>query len=117
VFTFFSTTYISSIHSIRSFRFFVLFIFKTLKKGAYSEARIHSVDPEFRVKLRFPDGRTVQTTGKNCQGHLAIGAQVTFQGLQATVVRLKDVSNYVVIFDDFDERTIKRGSLCIKGKT
>lgn len=90
--------------------------FQNAKLGAYCEARIHSVDPEFRVKLRFPDGRTVQTTSKNCQGHLAIGAQVTFQGLQATVVRLKDVSNYVVIFDDFDERTIKRGSLCIKGQ-
>lgn len=85
-------------------------------KGAYCEARIHTVDPKFRVKLRFPDGRTVQTSDKNCQGHLSIGAPVTFQGLQATVIRMKDVSSYNVIFDDFDERTIKRGSLCIKGQ-
>jgi len=85
-------------------------------KGAYCEARIHSVDSEFRVKLRFPDGRTFQTSDKNCHGHIKIGATVTYQGLQATVVKMKDVSTYTVVFDDLDERKIKRGSLCIKGQ-
>jgi hypothetical protein len=29
-------------------------------KGAFCEARIRAVDPDFRLKLRFPDGRTAQ---------------------------------------------------------
>jgi len=85
-------------------------------KGAYCEAKIHSVEPEFRVKLRLPDGRTLQTSHNNCQGPIKIGAQVIFQGLQATVIKMKDVSSYKVVFDDLDEKIIKRGSLCIKGQ-
>ena len=34
-------------------------------------------------------------------------------GHKATVVKMKDVSTYTVVFDDLDERKIKRGSLCI----
>lgn len=33
------------------------------------------------------------------------------------IIRLKDCSTYTVVFDDGDEKTLKRGSLCIKGKT
>lgn len=29
---------------------------------------------------------------------------------------MKDVSSYKVVFDDLDEKIIKRGSLCIKGE-
>ena len=31
------------------------------------------------------------------------------------MIKMKDVSSYKVVFDDLDEKIIKRGSLCIKG--
>ena len=32
------------------------------------------------------------------------------------MIKMKDVSSYKVVFDDLDEKIIKRGSLCIKGE-
>ena len=47
---------------------------------------------------------------------IAHGSKVSFHGKIGVIIRLKDVSVYTVVFDDGDEKTLKRGSLCIKGK-
>ena len=47
---------------------------------------------------------------------IAHGSKVSFHGKIGVIIRLKDVSVYTVVFDDGDEKTLKRGSLCIKGR-
>lgn len=85
-------------------------------KGAFCEAKIKSVDANIKVKLRFPDGKTIDTTHKNVVGNVTNGAKVYFHGKMGVVIRVKDQSQYTVTFDDGDEKTLKRGSLCIKGQ-
>ncbi|CAI8014134.1 AT-rich interactive domain-containing protein 4B [Geodia barretti] len=59
--------------------------------------------------------------GGDCiQGTLKVGAHVDVtqpdgQVLTANIVKLTDQSTYTVVFDDGDERTLKRSSLCLKG--
>jgi len=90
-------------------------------KGAFCEARIKSVEPNVKCKVRFSDGKTIETPHKNLtlMGNtekIAHGSKVSFHGKIGVIIRLKDVSVYTVVFDDGDEKTLKRGSLCIKGQ-
>ena len=86
--------------------------------------------------MRFTDGKTIETPHKNLSGTIAMGEKVYFHGKMGCIIRVKlgfsrfsafcfrtfsvnrskDVSVYTVVFDDGDEKTLKRGSLCIKGK-
>ena len=84
-------------------------------KGAFCEARIKGVDAEFRVKLRMEDGKIIQTSDRNVIGEARLGAKVEYKGRKGVVLKLKDVSVYTVVFDDMDEKTMKRSSLRIKG--
>ena len=102
-------------------------------KGAFCEARIKSVDANLKCKVRFSDGKTIETSHKNLTGSIALQAKVSFHGKVGHITRVKDVrflpfyknfrfnliiqiSVYTVVFDDGDEKTLKRGSLCIKGE-
>lgn len=90
-------------------------------KGAFCEARIKSVEPNVKCKVRFSDGKTIETPHKNLTlmgntDKIAHGSKVSFHGKIGVIIRLKDVSVYTVVFDDGDEKTLKRGSLCIKGQ-
>jgi len=85
-------------------------------KGAFCEARIKSVDANLKCKVRFSDGKTIETSHKNLTGSIALQAKVSFHGKVGHITRVKDVSVYTVVFDDGDEKTLKRGSLCIKGQ-
>ena len=38
------------------------------------------------------------------------------EDMVATLLKVTDSSSYTVVFDDGDERTLKRTSLCIKGE-
>merc|ERR1712210_127671 len=84
-------------------------------KGAFCEARIKGVDAEFRLKLRMEDGKVIQTSDRNVSGEARLGAKVEYKGRKGVVLKLKDVSVYTVVFDDMDEKTMKRSSLRIKG--
>ena len=84
-------------------------------KGAFCEARIKSVDAEFRLKLRMEDGKVLQTSDRHVTGEARLGAKVEYKGRKGVVLKLKDVSVYTVVFDDMDEKTMKRSSLRIKG--
>ena len=63
------------------------------------------------------DGKVIDTSHKNCVGNITSGGKVYFHSKMGVIIRLKDCSTYTVVFDDGDEKTLKRGSLCIKGKT
>ena len=99
-------------------------------KGAFCEAKIKSVDPNVKLKIRFQgwfrffsidhstnhlDGKVIDTSHKNCVGNITSGGKVYFHSKMGVIIRLKDCSTYTVVFDDGDEKTLKRGSLCIKG--
>ena len=49
-------------------------------------------------------------------GNITSGGKVYFHSKMGVIIRLKDCSTYTVVFDDGDEKTLKRGSLCIKGQ-
>jgi len=85
-------------------------------KGAFCEAKIKSVDPNVKLKIRFQDGKVIDTSHKNCVGNITSGGKVYFHSKMGVIIRLKDCSTYTVVFDDGDEKTLKRGSLCIKGQ-
>ena len=61
------------------------------------------------------DGKVVQTSDRNVSGEARLGAKVEYKGRKGVVLKLKDVSVYTVVFDDMDEKTMKRSSLRIKG--
>lgn len=52
---------------------------------------------------------------------LKVGSEVKVkvpegEDMAGTLVKITDSSSYTVVFDDGDERTLKRTSLCIKGE-
>ncbi|XP_077342677.1 AT-rich interactive domain-containing protein 4B isoform X3 [Lithobates pipiens] len=69
-------------------------------RGAFCEAKIKSTKRLFKVKvgavveIKRPDG--------------------TYQ--EAVINKLTDASWYTVVFDDGDEKTLRRSSLCLKGE-
>jgi hypothetical protein len=60
-------------------------------------------------------GKVIQTSDRNVSGEARLGAKVEYKGRKGVVLKLKDVSVYTVVFDDMDEKTMKRSSLRIKG--
>ena len=60
-------------------------------------------------------GKVITTSDRNVSGEARLGAKVEYKGSKGVVLKLKDVSVYTVVFDDMDEKTMKRSSLRIKG--
>ena len=60
-------------------------------KGAFCEARIKSVDANIKCKVRFHDGKTIETSHKNLTGSIALQGKVAFHGKVGHVTRVKDV--------------------------
>ncbi|KAM9316714.1 AT-rich interactive domain-containing protein 4B [Gastrophryne carolinensis] len=91
-------------------------------RGAFCEAKIKSVKRLVKVKVAFRrDGTTVELQDDHIKGPLKVGALVevkrpdgTYQ--EAVVSKLTDASWYTVVFDDGDEKTLRRSSLCLKGE-
>ncbi|KPP69448.1 hypothetical protein Z043_111795, partial [Scleropages formosus] len=69
-------------------------------RGAFCEAKIKTVKRMVKVKV----GSTVEV--KSPEGGLS----------EAVISKLTDASWYTVVFDDGDERTLRRTSLCLKGE-
>lgn len=88
-------------------------------KGAFCEAKIKNVTQlvKCRVALKGSPGSVV-VTHENIKGPLRVGAVVEakHQGSfsEATISKIMDASQYTVIFDDGDETTLRRTSLCLK---
>ncbi|XP_056422963.1 AT-rich interactive domain-containing protein 4B isoform X2 [Hyla sarda] len=74
------------------------------------------------MKVTFRrDGTTLEVQDDYVKGPLKIGAVVeikspdgTYQ--EAIITKLTDASWYTVVFDDGDEKTLRRSSLCLKGE-
>ncbi|XP_018424513.1 PREDICTED: AT-rich interactive domain-containing protein 4B-like [Nanorana parkeri] len=91
-------------------------------RGAFCEAKIKSTKRLVKVKVTFrKDATTVEVQDDHVKGPLQIADVVeikrpdgTYQ--EAVINKLTDASWYTVVFDDGDEKTLRRSSLCLKGE-
>ncbi|XP_053110206.1 AT-rich interactive domain-containing protein 4A [Hemicordylus capensis] len=91
-------------------------------RGAFCEAKIKTVKRLVKVKVSLKqDNSTQLVQDDQVKGPLRVGAIVetkmpdgSFQ--EAIISKLTDASWYTVVFDDGDERTLRRTSLCLKGE-
>uniref|UniRef100_A0A4X2K6S6 AT-rich interactive domain-containing protein 4B n=1 Tax=Vombatus ursinus TaxID=29139 RepID=A0A4X2K6S6_VOMUR len=91
-------------------------------RGAFCEAKIKTTKRLVKVKVTFRhDSSTMEVQDDHIKGPLKVGAIVevknpdgTYQ--EAVINKLTDASWYTVVFDDGDEKTLRRSSLCLKGE-
>ncbi|XP_035027933.1 AT-rich interactive domain-containing protein 4B isoform X4 [Hippoglossus stenolepis] len=90
-------------------------------RGAFCEAKIKTAKRLVKAKVTFkPDLTTAEVHDENIKGVLKVGAVVEVKNQdgvyqEATINKLTDASIYTVVFDDGDEKTLRRSSLCLKG--
>ncbi|XP_056291407.1 AT-rich interactive domain-containing protein 4B isoform X2 [Pseudoliparis swirei] len=90
-------------------------------RGAFCEAKIKMAKRLVKAKVTFkPDLTTAEVHDENIKGPLKVGAVVEAKNQdgvyqEATINKLNDASIYTVVFDDGDEKTLRRSSLCLKG--
>ncbi|KAM6912795.1 AT-rich interactive domain-containing protein 4A [Xenentodon cancila] len=91
-------------------------------RGAFCEAKIKTVKRMVKVKVNLKGESTSQVVQDDqVKGLLRVGSTVevkTNEGLcsEAVISKLTDASLYTVVFDDGDEKTLRRTSLCLKGE-
>ncbi|CAK6442256.1 unnamed protein product [Pipistrellus nathusii] len=91
-------------------------------RGAFCEAKIKTAKRLVKVKVTFRhDSSTVEVQDDHIKGPLKVGAPVEVKNLdgtyqEAVINKLTDASWYTVVFDDGDEKTLRRSSLCLKGE-
>ncbi|XP_018619677.1 AT-rich interactive domain-containing protein 4A isoform X2 [Scleropages formosus] len=91
-------------------------------RGAFCEAKIKTVKRMVKVKVVLKGDSTSQVVQDDqVKGPLRVGSTVEVKspegGLsEAVISKLTDASWYTVVFDDGDERTLRRTSLCLKGE-
>lgn len=90
-------------------------------RGAFCEAKIKTAKRLVKAKVTFkPDASTAEVHDEHIRGPLKVGAVVEVKNQdgvyqEATINKLTDASLYTVVFDDGDEKTLRRSSLCLKG--
>ncbi|XP_077320585.1 AT-rich interactive domain-containing protein 4A isoform X3 [Lithobates pipiens] len=91
-------------------------------RGAFCEAKIKTVKRLVKVKVTLKQDHSIQLVQDDqVKGPLRVGATVEMKApdgsqQEATISKLTDASWYTVVFDDGDERTLRRTSLCLKGE-
>lgn len=91
-------------------------------RGAFCEAKVKIIVKKVKCKVLLKESQTsIIVTDESVKGPLKMGALVEVkhpdsgQVLEATITRMTDSSMYTVVFDDGDERTLRRTQLCLKG--
>ncbi|XP_013861380.1 AT-rich interactive domain-containing protein 4B isoform X2 [Austrofundulus limnaeus] len=90
-------------------------------RGAFCEAKIKTAKRLVKAKVTFKsDLSTAEVHDENIKGPLKVGVVVEVKNQdgvyqEATINKLTDASIYTVVFDDGDEKTLRRSSLCLKG--
>ncbi|KAK6304661.1 hypothetical protein J4Q44_G00252470 [Coregonus suidteri] len=91
-------------------------------RGAFCEAKIKTVKRTVKVKVMLKGDTTSQVVQDDqVKGQLKVGSTVEVKSAEgicseATINKLTDASWYTVVFDDGDEKTLRRTSLCLKGE-
>ncbi|KAH9515468.1 hypothetical protein Btru_014570 [Bulinus truncatus] len=91
-------------------------------RGAFCEAKVKSVVRVVKCRVVVKDGQSsIFVNDEEIKGCVKLGAAVevkhpeSSQFVEATINKLIDHSSYTVVFDDGDERTLRRSQLCLKG--
>ncbi|XP_058022157.1 AT-rich interactive domain-containing protein 4B isoform X1 [Ahaetulla prasina] len=91
-------------------------------RGAFCEAKIKTAKRLVKVKVTFRhDSSTLEVQDDHIKGPLKVGTVVEVRNpdgiyQEAVINKLTDASWYTVVFDDGDEKTLRRSSLCLKGE-
>uniref|UniRef100_A0A673IVJ4 AT-rich interactive domain-containing protein 4A-like n=1 Tax=Sinocyclocheilus rhinocerous TaxID=307959 RepID=A0A673IVJ4_9TELE len=91
-------------------------------RGAFCEAKIKTVKRIVKVKIVLKGDSTSQVVQDDqVKGPLRVGSTVEVKSpegrhSEAVISKLTDASWYTVVFDDGDEKTLRRTSLCLKGE-
>ncbi|CAH1262965.1 ARID4A [Branchiostoma lanceolatum] len=92
-------------------------------RGAFCEAKVKIVKKLVKCKVTFKNDSSSTQITDDCiiKGTLRVGAHVEVkteegQVREAVINKVMDSSTYTVVFDDGDERTLRRTSLCLKGE-
>ncbi|MCJ8736796.1 hypothetical protein PDJAM_G00016590 [Pangasius djambal] len=91
-------------------------------RGAFCEAKIKTVKRMVKVKVVLKGDSTSQVVQDDqVKGPLRVGSTVEVRSAEgvfseAVISKLTDASWYTVVFDDGDEKTLRRTSLCLKGE-
>ncbi|RWS07385.1 hypothetical protein B4U79_10324 [Dinothrombium tinctorium] len=90
-------------------------------KGAFCEAKIKKVVRTVKCRVTFKNNAgSAVITDENIKGALRVGAHVEAKHpdknvfIEAIINKIIDASEYTVVFDDADEATLRRTSLCLK---
>ncbi|PRD31296.1 UNVERIFIED_CONTAM: Arid4b [Trichonephila clavipes] len=90
-------------------------------KGAFCEAKVKKVNRVVKCKVTFKNNLgSFMITDDQIKGNLRIGGEVDArhpekgQFMEAIINKMQDYSQYTVVFDDGDETTLRRTSLCLK---
>lgn len=91
-------------------------------KGAFCEATIKSVKKSVKCKVQFKDGSgSAVINDEFIEGELKLNALVQTkqdggEARDAVIQKMNDHSLYTVVFDDGDERTLRRTNVCVMGE-
>ncbi|XP_071963964.1 uncharacterized protein [Antedon mediterranea] len=91
-------------------------------RGAFCEAKVKTTAKHVKCKINFKGLSAAIVSDEFVNGTLKIGAGVSArhpeQGvyLDGVITKLTDASMYTVVFDDGDEKTLRRSSLCLQGE-
>uniref|UniRef100_A0AAR2KBF5 ARID domain-containing protein n=1 Tax=Pygocentrus nattereri TaxID=42514 RepID=A0AAR2KBF5_PYGNA len=91
-------------------------------RGAFCEAKIKTVKRMVKVKVVLKaDSSSQVVQDDQVKGPLRVGSTVEVKSpegvfSEAVISKLTDASWYTVVFDDGDEKTLRRTSLCLKGE-
>ncbi|XP_033624454.1 AT-rich interactive domain-containing protein 4B-like [Asterias rubens] len=91
-------------------------------RGAFCEAKVKIVKKFVKCKVHFSDGTNGVIPDELVKGNLKVGQPVEAKHLETenwtkgTIMKLTDASTYTVVFDDGDEKTLRRTSLCLQGE-
>ncbi|RWS30864.1 hypothetical protein B4U80_08055, partial [Leptotrombidium deliense] len=89
-------------------------------KGAFCEARIKKVARLVKCRVAFKNAGSSVVTDDNIKGSLHVGAHIEAKHpdknvyIDGVINKIIDASQYTVVFDDEDEATLRRTSLCLK---
>ncbi|XP_052766988.1 AT-rich interactive domain-containing protein 4A-like isoform X2 [Mya arenaria] len=91
-------------------------------RGAFCEAKVKKIVKSVKCRVYLKETQsTLLVTDEFITGQLLIGATVevkhpdTGRIMEALIKQMSDSSMYTVVFDDADERTLRRTQLCLKG--
>ncbi|KAK3597334.1 hypothetical protein CHS0354_034576 [Potamilus streckersoni] len=93
-------------------------------RGAFCEAKVKNLEKVVKCKVLIKETQAsiIVTDDQIVNGPLKLNALVEVnlpdagKVVEATINRLTDCSMYTVVFDDGDERTLRRTQLCLKGE-